>query len=164
MDYWLRGAIVALGLLVTGLLATASYTTLVRDNLRSDPWVAAQEWAKTNTPPGSLFLTPDRMGGFRIHSERPVVCEWRDGTQAYFSAAFGKRWWETIKSIRKDMVVDSSGESFVDAGTSLDQMLDYKILELINSLPTKPNYIVLPTAAKERNLKLACSAGFYCQH
>jgi len=154
LDYWLRSAIVALGLLVTALLVTASYTTLVRDNLRADPWVAAQDWARQNTPPGSLFLTPDRVGGFRIHSERPVICEWRDGTQAYFSADFGKRWWETLRKLRPDMVVQSTGESFVDAGTSLEQMLDYKILELMNSLPTRPNYIVLPTVAKERNLKL----------
>jgi hypothetical protein len=111
LDYWLRGAIVALGLLVTGLLATASYTTLVRDNLRSDPWVAAQEWARSNTPAGSVFLTPDRAGGFRIHSERPVVCEWRDGTQAYFSADFGKKWWRRRrKSV--DMLVDRRANRF----------------------------------------------------
>jgi endo-1,4-beta-xylanase len=154
LDYWLRAAIVALGVLVTGLLATASYTTLVRDSLRADPWVAAQEWARENTKPGSLFLTPDRVGGFRIHSERPVLIEWRDGTQAYFSADFGKRWWETLRNIRKDMVLDSTGESFVDSGTSLEQMMDYEILKLINSLPGKPSYIVLPTTTKERNLRL----------
>jgi hypothetical protein len=88
--------------------------------------VAAQEWARSNTPAGSLFLTPDRAGGFRIHSERPVICEWRDGTQAYFSADFGKQWWETLKRIRVDMLVDRTGESFLDSGKSLDQMLDYQ--------------------------------------
>jgi endo-1,4-beta-xylanase len=154
LDYWLRSAIVALGLLVSGLLITATYTTLVRDSLRADPWVAAQEWARVNTPPGSLFLTPDRVGGFRIHSERPVLCEWRDGTQAYFSADFGKQWWETLRNIHKEMVLDSTGRSIVDQGTPLEQMLDYKLLDLINGLPTRPNYIVLPTVAKERNLKL----------
>ncbi len=154
LDYWLRGAIVVLGLLVTGLLATASYSTLVRDNLRADPWVAAQDWARQNTPSGSVFLTPDRVGGFRIHSERPVICEWRDGTQAYFSADFGKKWWDTLKKIRADMLVDRTGESFLDTGKSLDQMLDYQILDVVKSLPMQPNYIVLPTVAKERNLKL----------
>ncbi|HEV8608249.1 MAG TPA: endo-1,4-beta-xylanase [Tepidisphaeraceae bacterium] len=154
LDYWLRLAIVGLGLLVTGLLATASYASLVRDNLRADPWVAAQDWARQNTPPGSIFLTPDRPGGFRIHSERPVVCEWRDGTQAYFSANFGKQWWETLRKIRPDMLVDATGESFLDAGKSLDQLPDYKVLELARSLPSQPSYIVLPTIAKERNLKL----------
>jgi hypothetical protein len=154
LDNWLRTAIFGLGLLVTGLLVTASYTTLVRDNLRSDPWVAAQEWARQNTPTGSVFLTPDRIGGFRIHSERPVICEWRDGTQAYFSADFAKRWWETLTQVRSDMVIDRTGEAFVDTGKSVDQMPDYEVLKLINSLPTKPSYIVLPTSQKERNLKL----------
>jgi hypothetical protein len=153
-DYWLRVAIFGLGLIVSGLLATASYRTLVRDSLRSDPWVAAQEWAKQNTPVGSVFLTPDKPGGFRIHSERPVICEWRDGTQAYFSANFGKQWLETLKKIREDMIYDANGERFISEGKSLDQLPDYKILEKMKALPTPPNYLVLPTTTRERNLKL----------
>ena len=83
-----------------------------------------------------------------------MLCEWRDGTQAYFSAEFGKQWWETLKKVRTDLIVDNSGEGFTNPGTPLEQMLDYKILELINSLPAKPNYIVLPRSEKERNLRL----------
>jgi hypothetical protein len=134
-DYWLRMAIVALGLVVSGLLATAAYSSLVRDSLRGDTWVAAQEWARQNTPVGSVFLTPDKAGGFRIHSERPVVCEWRDGTQAYFSANYAKQWWETLKKLREDMSLDASGERFISEGKSLDQLPDYKILEKAKSLP-----------------------------
>jgi GH35 family endo-1,4-beta-xylanase len=153
-EYWLRLAIAALGLLVSILLVRAAYGTMVRDNLRADPWVAAQQWARDNTKEGKIFLTPDRPGGFRIHSERPVVCEWRDGTQAYFSAAYAKQWWETLRKIRTDMSVNSSGDALVSPGKSLDQLLDYQILELAKKPEIAADYVVLPAAEKERNLRL----------
>ena len=68
---------VFIGVVVFVVLAKASYMTISERESR-DAWFQVQEWARTNTPINALFLTPTSPGGFRVRSERSVVCEWRD--------------------------------------------------------------------------------------
>jgi hypothetical protein len=55
-------------------------------------FLAAQNWARENTPKTAVFLTPPKEAGFRVFSERAIVGEWKDGTQQYFDDAFAKEW------------------------------------------------------------------------
>jgi hypothetical protein len=44
-------------------------------------------------------LTPPYSQGFRIFSERPIVVDWKDGTQQYFDTEYGYEWWERIQMV-----------------------------------------------------------------
>ena len=116
---------------------------------RHDPWVEVQLWAAKSTPREALFLTPPQQGGFRIYSNRSVVCEWRDGTQLYFSAAFAKDWWNKLTALRP-VVYDSKGTHELMHGKTLEKMDDREIASLAKSYGAE--YIVLP-AGQDRELK-----------
>jgi GH35 family endo-1,4-beta-xylanase len=109
---------------------------------RADAWVEMQRWARDNTPRDALFLTPPERGGFRIHSERSVVGEWRDGTQLFFSGAFASHWWERMQSVREGMVYDAEGKRQLSRGKSLPQRSDTELAELAKKLCA--THIVLP--------------------
>jgi len=66
---------------------------------KEDPWVLAQLWMARNTPTDSVVMVPMDKGGFRIHSNRAVVGEWRDGTQLYFTANFAGEWWTRMAAL-----------------------------------------------------------------
>jgi hypothetical protein len=148
----LRGAILLEGAGVCVLLAMAVYRPIVKANLRSDPWVEIQNWARENTPEDAVFLTPIRPGGFRIHSERAVVCEWRDGTQAYFNAEFAKNWWENVKQLQRGIQFDVKGQTQLADGTPLANRRDDELLMLMRSAALRSDYVVLPTG-RTHNLK-----------
>jgi GH35 family endo-1,4-beta-xylanase len=118
-------------------------------------WVAAQEWAAQNTPKSAVFLTPPQQGGFRIHSDRSVVCEWRDGTQLYFSAAFAKDWWRKLTSIRP-VIYDAKGMGELMHAKTLENMSDREVATLAKSYGA--SYVVLP-ANPSRELKRAYTNG-----
>jgi len=65
-------------------------------------WVKAQVWAKENTPQNAVFLTPPYKQNFRVHSERTIVAEVKDGTQQYFDSDYSYLWWERITDIGKN--------------------------------------------------------------
>ena len=56
------------------------------------PWQQVQCWAKHHTPLDARFITPPRRDGFRIHSERGVVVEWKDGAFINFSRRAATTW------------------------------------------------------------------------
>jgi GH35 family endo-1,4-beta-xylanase len=110
-----------------------------------DSWTDAQVWARENTPQGSLFLTPIRPGGFRIYSDRPVVAEWRDGTQLFFAPEFGDIWWPRMAALQPGMVYDANGTSVLDAGRSVASLDDQQLIALARSYSA--DFIVLPAAS-----------------
>lgn len=148
----LRGAILLEGAGVCALLAMAVYRPIVKANLQNDAWIEIQNWARENTPEDAVFLTPIRPGGFRIHSERAVVCEWRDGTQAYFNADFAKNWWENVKQLQRGIQFDLKGQTQLADGTPLANRRDDDLLKLMRSKSLQADYIVLPTG-RSHNLK-----------
>src|SRR5258706_4781935 len=123
---------------------------------RQDPWVQVQRWAAASTPKEALFLTPPQQGGFRIYSDRSVVCEWRDGTQLYFSAAFAKDWWDKLTALRP-VLYDAKGTPELMHGKTLEKMSDQEIVKLAKSYGA--SYVVLPAGQdREMNRKFANGA------
>jgi endo-1,4-beta-xylanase len=132
------------------LAAGVAYATLPKLAAPTrDPWIEAQLWARDHTPPGSLFLTPIRPGGFRIYSDRPVVAEWRDGTQMFFSPAFGNVWWERMAALQPGMVYDAGGIRVLDAGRSLESLDDEQLIGLARNYSA--TYVLLPATAPTKH-------------
>jgi GH35 family endo-1,4-beta-xylanase len=124
---WARAAGRAALLLMFAVLAVAA-----RD--RSIPaessWIAAQKAVRDLTPPGALLLTPPMSSGFRIHSQRAIVGEWRDGTQQFFSPVFAERWWARMQALRPGVRYDATGERLLAPGTEWERMSEDQ-LEII---------------------------------
>lgn len=66
---------------------------------RRGAWVRAQLWARDHTRRDSVFLTPPHESGFRIHSERGIVGDWKDGGQQNFSQVYSDLWWRRMRDI-----------------------------------------------------------------
>ena len=132
------------------IVAAGRIGMVLAGNRTADPWVSAQVWAKDHTPVDALFLTPTQPGGFRIHSQRSVVGEWRDGTQLYFSASFGPVWWERMNALQPGLLRDTTGNRLLSRGKSLDDLDDQQILDLCKRYPA--THILLP-AGKKRSLQ-----------
>jgi GH35 family endo-1,4-beta-xylanase len=134
---------------VCAVLALHTYRQNVwNGGLQTDPWVQAQFWASRNSPKDALFLTPPQQGGWRIYSERPVVFEWRDGTQLYFAADFAADWGRKLHKLRP-VVLDTRGKE-IARGQSLEEMSEDKLIKLCRELGAQ--FVVLP-AGKSRNLR-----------
>jgi hypothetical protein len=90
-----RRKAVALSLLAFGLASgPLLFDNFARQQVRFEQgsFRAAQNWARLATPKSAVFLTPPKEAGFRVFSERPIVGEWKDGTQQYFDDAFAREW------------------------------------------------------------------------
>ncbi len=134
---WMKLAVPASLAIVSAIfLLLADYQTT------TDPWVQTQTWAAEHTPADSLFLTPIQPGGFRLHSQRAVVGEWRDGTQLYFSSQFAPIWWDRMRDLQPGILTDFSGKTLLSRGRSLASLSD----EALVALATKygATHIVLP--------------------
>src|SRR5258706_13525496 len=144
-------------LVVCVVLSLHGHRTLAGADVgRQDPWVQVQRWAAASTPKEALFLTPPQQGGFRIYSDRSVVCEWRDGTQLYFSAAFAKDWWDKLTALRP-VLYDAKGTPELMHGKTLEKMSDQEIVKLAKSYGA--SYVVLPAGQdREMNRKFANGA------
>ena len=66
-----------------------------------DAWEKAQIWAKNNTELDDVFITPPRLSGFRVFSQRSVVAEGRDGTLAFYDDGFAIKWRQRIQELSK---------------------------------------------------------------
>jgi hypothetical protein len=136
-------------LVACALLAVKGERTMaITPAANNDPWIQIQRWAAARTPKDALFLTPPQQGGFRIYSDRAVVCEWRDGTQLYFSADFAKDWWNKLMALRP-VSYDAKGTKELMHGKSLEGMSDQEIVALAKEYGA--THVVLPTG-KEREL------------
>lgn len=100
-------------------------------------WREVQLWARDNTQKSDVFITPPYLTGFRIFSERPIVGEWKDGTQQYFDSEYGPVWWERINDLGRDKEFDK---------------LDLEKLVLLAD-KYKARYVVVP-ASKELDLEM----------
>lgn len=105
------------------------------ENRNKSGWRDVQFWAKNNTQKSDIFLTPPYLTGFRIFSERPIVGEWKDGTQQYFDSEYGDIWWERMNDL-------GMGKEF--------DKLDLEKLEAIAN-KYRARYVVVP---KSRELGL----------
>lgn len=120
----------AAGLAACALGAAAVWTDLGGRPSGDEAWVEAQVWAREHTPRDALFLVPRQPGGFRVHSARAVVGEWRDGTQLYFSPEFGAPWWERMNAIQPGMRIALEGNRLLVQGHSLSHLDDAQVIAL----------------------------------
>lgn len=116
----------------------------------ADDWEDVQKWAKANTRASAVILTPPQRSGFRIHSDRAIVGEWRDGTQAYFSPDFAQQWLKTMHTVQSGMLVDRDAGLLVSRGADIGTLSDDKILEVCQL--TGASHVVLP-AGNGRQLR-----------
>jgi len=125
--------------------------------------VQVAEWARRQTPAEALFLTPAGTTNFRIFAERSVVGDWRDGTQMYFSAAFGPPWLERVRDIEPGLTLTQDGRSvLLRDGKSLEALDDAALVGLAEQY--KADYILLKTPAagsRSRTLVKAYSDEHY---
>lgn len=140
------GALVALAGVVP--LGMWSYGIVSRAEETGSGWVQVQKWVRQNTPADALVLTPLQPGGFRVHSQRAVVCEWRDGTQAFFSGPFAGEWWSRVQALQPGIVADSSGRRLLSPGRSLAELPDAEIIDLARKY--KATHVVLPVSADHK--------------
>ena len=63
---------------------------------RDQSWNEVQTWVRDHTPTAAVILTPPYREGFRQFSERPIVGEWKDGTQQFFDVAFTFEWYRRM--------------------------------------------------------------------
>ncbi|MBD3183419.1 hypothetical protein GF312_14065 [Candidatus Poribacteria bacterium] len=63
-------------------------------------WVDVQRWCKENTPVDALHLVVRNTGGFRIHSQRAIVGDWKDGAPCVFSEKYAKKWWARMQELK----------------------------------------------------------------
>ncbi|MCU0242408.1 MAG: hypothetical protein MUF51_08295 [Vicinamibacteria bacterium] len=110
----------------------------VRWQSASDHWRLAQEWARDNTSKGSVYLTPPKLTGFRVFSERTVIGEWKDGTQQYFDPQFASEWGTRMEVL---------------AGDRFPRLADEQLIEI--SARYGATHIVLPTRPLRKQLILA---------
>ncbi len=92
----------ALLLAVGALALLANLTRTQPDAEAVAAWVDVQQWARDNTARDAVFLTPAYLYGFRIESERPIVGEWKDGTQQYFSVPYASEWWNRMRDLKTE--------------------------------------------------------------
>ena len=111
-------------------------------------WRAAQDWARIHTPDDAVFLTPAQQNGFRVHSQRAIVGEWRDGTQLYFSTAFAQPWWERMQALQPGLRVAPDGQRLLVQGRSISQLPDAQIIALAKQF--NAGYAVLAAEVPRR--------------
>ncbi|HEY7115153.1 MAG TPA: endo-1,4-beta-xylanase [Tepidisphaeraceae bacterium] len=146
----LRGVCVATSVVALAVLTRFLYQHAGPGQIESDPWVRAQLWARENTPRDAVFLTPIQPGGFRIYSDRSVAAEWRDGTQAYFTAAFASDWWHRIEQVQQRIQYDTPGRNLLIKGRPLESDSDPELIALCRPRSeggVGAAYIVLPNSS-----------------
>lgn len=62
-------------------------------------WDRLQQWVRDNTAKDALFITPATRIGFRIHSQRAIVAERKDGSSGLYSEAIAREWARRISNL-----------------------------------------------------------------
>lgn len=150
---WLRWALAGVGMGVAAQALVVVAPGLVRASSGDPDWIDAQRWAADNSPSAALFMVPIHPGGFRIHSGRAVVGEWRDGTQLYFSPDYAPLWWERMTALQPGLARDPhTGRTLVSRGRTFAGPEDQPIIDLARRFGA--HYIVLPAAQERRMVRV----------
>ncbi len=143
-----RTAAVAIGVLLALYLGLDDLVAPDRPAFVGNDWIDIQRITAQRTPLDARILTPTVPGGFRIHSRRAVVAEWRDGTQQFFDPAFAERWWRRMERIRHN-----AGNR---AGGDLADLPEEEILRIAEE--EGADFVVLPTHRDAQLLEIARNA------
>ncbi|MDP2939659.1 MAG: hypothetical protein Q8O13_06265 [Candidatus Omnitrophota bacterium] len=120
-------------------------------NFRSD-WVKTQVWAKENTSAKIVFITPPYLEGFRIHSQRGIVAENKDGGLGLFDVKFGLEWWQRMNDLGFNNLGTTVLNFVPECRYNYDNLNEKEVIKLGNKYGA--TYIVKEKASK-LNFKLA---------
>lgn len=85
-----------------------------------DPaWHDAQSWARHNSPPGALFVTPPHLSDWRVGAHRPTFGEIKDGCLLFYTGHPVLEW-----SDRMALLGMSENFDFREAGDTAPPELD----------------------------------------
>jgi hypothetical protein len=87
--------------------------------MTDDTWSDIQRLAREHTPLQARILTPPRRNGFRLHSQRAIVGEWRDGTMQFFDPAFAREWEQRMAATDPERTQGFRAPQWVELATSL---------------------------------------------
>jgi len=132
-----------IAILLAVYVVPSAYKRFHPENRYRESWRGVQMWARENTKKDALFLTPPNNTGFRIFSQRPIVGEWKDGTQQYFDADYSYEWWRRMQDL---------------SSNSWDKMGEKRYVELAKKYGA--SYLVLP-ARVSLNLRKEYENGGY---
>jgi GH35 family endo-1,4-beta-xylanase len=110
------------------------------------PLARISAWARSKTPKDAVFLAPTNNSAFRMLAERALVGDWRDGTQLYFSAAYGPEWLSRLMAVEPGLLLSPDGTRLVARGRPLDSLDDEELMALARKFDA--SYILLPTPPK----------------
>jgi GH35 family endo-1,4-beta-xylanase len=142
---WARAAVRATLVAVCALGAVAVGGRAGEAGAGADSWVAVQAAARQLTPCDATILTPAEPGGFRVHSERSVYGEWRDGTQQFFSPAFSHVWWDRMRALQPGLTMDADGR-VLNRGAALADLTAPEIAGIAEAAAAR--FVVLPADAE----------------
>ena len=97
VDLDFKLGLVALALLIITRFPSSLPIELPYQNHRE--WDQLQFWVRDNTPKDSLILTPPHRSGFRVHSQRAIVAEIKDGSSGLYSYPFALEWQQRISQL-----------------------------------------------------------------
>lgn len=98
-----------------------------------DPWTDIQQQTRALTAENALILTPPRQSGFRLGSRRPIVGEWRDGTQQFFDPDYAVLWDARMRHLDPDRADTRSAEAWIALAQTYGA--DYIVLPQRHDLP-----------------------------
>jgi len=93
---------VAGALLVTGAVCFVVRPFPWLSSSQEPEWLEAQEWARENTPPGTRFITPPYLSGWRVGSHRPTFGELKDGALMFYSGEPVLAWVDRMRALGVD--------------------------------------------------------------
>ena len=96
---WQVGTIVSLLAIGLALGAWSKNEGVNEEVAGQAAWFDVQHWARENTDVDAAFIIPPSRSGFRVHSERTIYGDWKDGTQAFFNDQFGRVWLRRMQKL-----------------------------------------------------------------
>ncbi|MDA3962689.1 MAG: endo-1,4-beta-xylanase, partial [Planctomycetota bacterium] len=150
---WARSGALRLSVTAAATLLIASQT-LGPPPPNTDSWTAIQHATRAATAADAVILTPLHRSGFRIGSGRSVVCEWRDGTQLYFSPRFATTWWNRVSAVQAD--IHQEGGRLLDPGLPYELLNDEQLVALCAQVGA--SHLILPTRRSTALQEVASNA------
>ena len=76
-----------------------AYYVNLPGKLPHSDWIDVQQWCQANTQIDAVFFVPRDIQGFRTHSRRSIVGDWKDGAPCIFSERYANKWWARMEEL-----------------------------------------------------------------
>ncbi|MBL7196673.1 MAG: hypothetical protein ISS47_01090 [Candidatus Omnitrophica bacterium] len=112
-------------------------------------WINTQIWARENTSSETVFITPPYLEGFRIHSQRGIAVENKDGGVSIFDIKFALEWWQRMNVLGYNNLSITVLDFVPECKKAYNNLDEKEIIQLSNKY--EADYIV---TEKEKQLDL----------